>query len=893
MGGRWAASLVAMTFATLALVVPTPSAAAIASVERMPFDIRADNLEAGLLLFAEQARVQLVIQSSTIRGLKAHRLTGRYTRAEALEALIGDAAVVAEWIRPGTVAIRPAATPHVQPVAMAMIQDRPSTRSETTEVAPPAVSASSIPEIIVTANKRAQSINDVGLTIAALGSDALEKQGIKTLDDLARSVPGLTFAATDYGTPIFTLRGVGFYDNSLAGSPTTSVYVDEVPLPFPVMATHANLDLERVEVLKGPQGTLFGQNSTGGAINFIAAKPTNAFAAGLDVSIGRFGAGEANGFVSGPLTDTLGVRLAGQYGYGNPWQRSFTRDDRLGKKSFINGRLLVNWEPTPDLKISLNLNGWRDRSDPQAGQYIATFPQVTVPDGSSIDPVLRTYPFAPSDPRSADWNPDFRPKADKRQYQAALRADLNLANNIVLTSISSYVRYKTEQTLDLDSTTAIILDYLDLGSIKSFTQELRVAGGDGTPFRWVLGGNYESSDVFEQTINDYSQSTVANILDVREGTVTGDNKFRNHAIFANSEYDIIDTLTIKIGARYTKAKRSANLCTADSGDGKSNAFALSFARLLNPGLTIPDLQIGDCTVLDRNNLPARFIDTLSEHNFSWRVGVDYKPSRNLLLYANVSKGYKGGGYPIIGAFNFTGYLPVVQESLLDYEAGFKTKFLDRKLGLNGAVFYYDYGNKQLLTKVIDSVVGLVPALANIPKSEVKGAELELTAAPVDGLNFSAGVTYLDAKITKYTGVNAGGAQADFAGTPIPFTPKWQYSANVDYDFAVVGNIHPFVGATLMKRTGTSSIVGDASGAVPQPGYRSSVPLADTYDLPGYALLDLRAGIEAEDGSWRLMVWGKNVTNKYYWQNVVTAYDVVTRYAGQPATYGVTFRYSFL
>jgi outer membrane receptor protein involved in Fe transport len=139
-------------------------------------------------------------------------------------------------------------------------------------------SDNSIQDIIVTAQKRAQSINDVGLTITALGADALERQGVKTLNDLANSVSGLTYAGTDFGSPIFTLRGVGFYDRALAGYPTTSVYVDEVPLPFPNLTTHANFDLERVEVLKGPQGTLFGQNSTGGAINFIAAKPTNTLA---------------------------------------------------------------------------------------------------------------------------------------------------------------------------------------------------------------------------------------------------------------------------------------------------------------------------------------------------------------------------------------------------------------------------------------------------------------------------------------------------------------------------------------------------------------------------------------------------------------------------------------
>jgi outer membrane receptor protein involved in Fe transport len=749
-------------------------------------------------------------------------------------------------------------------------------------------------DIIVTAQKRAQSINDVGLTITALGSDALDKQGIKSLDDLAKMVPGLTYAGTDFGTPVFTLRGVGYYDNSLQGYPTTSVYVDEVPLPFPVMAAHANLDLERVEVLKGPQGTLFGQNSTGGAINYIAAKPTKELAAGLSATVGRFGQGEATGYISGPITDTLGVRLAGQYQFGSPWQRSYTRDDTLGKKDALNGRLIVEWKPTSDFKVSLNINGWRDRSDPMASQFVAIFPQTVLPDGSSpIDPALSVYPFAPRDPRAADWSPNHRPEADKKQYQGSLRMDYDVSDNIVLTSISNYVKYETYQRLDMDGTSRQIFEYTDEGSIKSFTQELRLAGGEGTPFHWVFGGNYEKSSVYEATSQRYADGSIGRIFGGLSGANSADSKKRNYAFFANGEYEAMEGLTFKAGGRYTNSRQTLDACTFDTGDGSTNATVLFlFQGLQPPGTPLPNLQIGDCITFDANFFPGRFNNVLKEDNFSWRLGVDYKASRNLLLYANVAKGYKAGGYPVIGAILQDSYLPVVQESLMDYEAGFKAQMLGRKLGLNGAVFWYDYRNKQLLTKKPDLIIGLISVLDNIPKSRVRGAELELTAAPVEGLHISGGLTYLDAKITNYIGINAGGAQDDFAGTSMPFTSKWQYNLNADYTVPTSGNVRPFVGATLTGRTSTTSIVGSAMGAVTNPGYRSAIPLATTYDVPAYALLDLRAGVEAADESWRLMVWGKNVTNKYYWQNAVLAYENAVRYAGMPATYGVTFSYKF-
>jgi outer membrane receptor protein involved in Fe transport len=758
---------------------------------------------------------------------------------------------------------------------------------------PAAAAEADAGDIIVTANKRSQSINSVGLTISALGTDTLEKQGIKTLDDLAKSVPGLSFAATDFGAPVFTLRGVGYYDNSIGSYPTTSVYVDEVPLPFSVMSLHTNLDLERVEVLKGPQGTLFGQNSTGGAINFVAAKPTDALAAGVEATIGRFGAGEANGFISGPLTDTLGVRVAGQYGYGSPWQKSYTRDDELGRKNYLNGRILLNWAPTADLKIALNLNGWRDTSEPQTGQFVSLFPQLVAPGGgSAIDPRLANAPFSPSDPRASDWSPDYRPNANKRQYQASLRGDLNVSEDIVLTSITSYVNYRSRQEVDNDGTPIEQFQYRDVGTIKSFNQELRLAGGEGSGFRWVFGGNFESSKTHELQNALYKDSSVALLYGNFKGQNYTDQKFRNYAVFANGEYDLGSDLTFKAGARYTNTRVKGFTCTQDAGDGTVNGTILFFYSMLNPGAPLPNLAIGDCVTLDRNFQPGPFVLTQKEDNVAWRIGFDYKPSRDLLIYANVAKGYKGGSFPTYASLIYTSFLPVVQESLLDYEAGFKARLLDRKLSVNGAVFWYDYKNKQLLTKQPDLLSGLSQQIANIPKSRIRGAELEMSATPVEGLRLTGAMTYLDAKITEYVGTNAGGTQADFAGTKIPFTPKWQFLATADYDLPVTGPVRPFIGATFTKRSSTTSIVGSASGAIINPGFRTSVPIGEVYDIKGYGILDLRAGVAAEDESWRLMFWAKNVTNKYYWNNAITAFENVVRYAGQPATYGVTFGHKF-
>jgi outer membrane receptor protein involved in Fe transport len=767
---------------------------------------------------------------------------------------------------------------------------------------PTSASTGGVPDIIVTAQKRAQSINDVGLTITALTSDALDRQGVQSMQDIARMVPGLNYADTDHGTPIFTLRGVGFSDNSLSGYPTTSVYVDEVPLPFAVMAAHANLDLERLEVLKGPQGTLFGQNSTGGAINYIAAKPTDQVAAGVDVTVGRFGQGEANGYVSGPLSDTLGMRLSGQYGYGDGWQKSYTSDDTNGKRNYLNGRLLTVWNPTSALKIQLNLNGWRDRSDPLAPQLAAINPlfdgadfppPFTMPGLSLVDPRAATYAFAPDKPRAADWNAGFgRPRGERWQYQGGLRGDLDVTDNIVLTSITSFIKFHTDQTFDLDGTDLEIYGFHIRGNIKAFTQELRLAGGEGTAFYWVLGANYERSRTYEDQFSFYDDSTLRTALGNGPADEEALSKKRNYAFFASGDYEVVPGVTLKAGGRYTNSRQTMDQCFHDSGDGTINAAVAGIYAGFHPGVPFP-AAIGDCTTLDPVTFePSRFLDTLKEHNFSWRGGVDYKVNRNLLLYGTVAKGYKAGGWPTTGALLLTSYAAVKQESLLDYEAGFKAQLLDRKLSLNGAAFWYEYRDKQLLGRYLDLIFGPLPILTNIPKSRITGLELELNAAPIEGLQLSGGVTYLDAKVTEFVGVNAGGALADFAGTPIPFTSKWQYIASVDYILPTDSGIRPFFGATVTGRSSMTAIVGSASGARMKAGFRSIAPLAELYNLPSYTMLDLRAGIQAPDGDWRFTVWGRNVTNEYSATNVLIANDVIARYAGQPATYGVTFSHKF-
>lgn len=769
-------------------------------------------------------------------------------------------------------------------------------------------------DIVVTANKREQNLSNVGLTISAMSGDQLANQRIANVADLAKATPGLAFAPTPNATPVYTLRGVGFFETSLAAYPDVSVYIDQVPLSLPVMTTLTAFDLERVEVLKGPQGTLFGNNATGGAINFVAAKPTRELAAGFELGLGRFRTLEVGGFISGPITDTLRARASFKAVNGDEWQYSYTRKDKMGKADNIAGRFLLDWDASDRLKFALNVNGWKNRDDPQASQY--TEPRLQNQVGEAglggvvpADVPILLYPVAPKNARAADWNPNLRPFANHTFWQTALRGDYEIADDLTLTSITSFSKLRFLNATNGSGTALELQDIgRDYGRIKSFTQEVRLANGASNPLRYTLGANYERTTVFE-VVDLYIRDTTASIKNGFNGNQYGsDQTMKNYAVFGNLEYDITDQFTVKGGVRRTKAKRVAlesgayeipgffadGTVAGVTGPNALTRFFNTVYGLIYGAGTVPTILPGQSNTLDTRPGSPTYLQAgnpdgrLSENSTSWSVGVDFKPQPGLLFYANVSKGFKAGSFPTLAGAIYDAYAPVVQEELLDYEVGFKMQMFDRKVSISGAAFYYDYKNKQTRAKFIDPIFGSLDKLLNIPKSKVKGAEFELNARPFDGLSFTASGTYLDAKVKKYEGtigfhVENGLNVADtasFNGVPLPFAPKFQYSVRLDYQFPLSDVLSGFVGAGANGQTKTWGSV-----------YQTERD-RKAYKIDGYTLVNLSGGVGAPDDSWRLTLWGKNVFNTFYASNVIQGYDNLMRYTGRPAEYGATvaFRY---
>jgi outer membrane receptor protein involved in Fe transport len=759
--------------------------------------------------------------------------------------------------------------------------------------------------IIVTANKRAQNINDVGLSITAETGETLLTRGINSPTDLGKIVPGLTVQPSPFNTPVYTLRGVGFYETSLSAAPTVAVYTDEVALPFSATTRGVAFDIERVEVLKGPQGTLFGQNTTGGAINYIANKPTDVFAAGLDLSYGRFNTVDATAFISGPLGDSLKARLAVRGVHGDEWQYSYTRNDKLGRVRQLQGRFQLEFEPTDTIKLLFNANGWIDKGDTQAAQFVtddcagSTAGTCGSPDAA----LFRAYPPAPNNARAADWgygiystfapfnaSTDYskfdyrtrgqygrRPKRDDRFYQFSLRGDIDLSDHLTLTSVTAYSNYKTDSVQDFDGTIYATVDTNTTGYIHDFSQELRLSGKYGG-INFIVGGNYDKANTFDRLFYNFSQGPSSNPLFSIPGAPRGQLTFnysrqnvRTIAGFANIEAKLSDHVTLVGGARYTDSRRKFEGCTNDFGGGTAIWWNAIFGTSVQPG---------GCLTFDPSFKPYNpaLFDNLNEHNLSWNAGLNYKTDNDMLLYARVSRGYKSGSFPTASVASYTGYTPVKQESVTAYEAGFKAPWANRLVEISAAGFYYDYSNKQLRGRKPDPVFGTLDGLVQIPKSHVWGFETQIDVRPFDGFRLSFGGTYIKTRITEFTGYDAFGVLRNFKGQVFPYAPNLTAIGDAEYDFALGTDAKMYLGASVTYNSQTTTALANTNTAFVQRDAR--------FTLPEYALLDLRAGVRFHNDKFRIGAYVRNLTDHFYWTNVQDNLASISRFTGMPRTYGI-------
>lgn len=737
---------------------------------------------------------------------------------------------------------------------------------------------SGLGDIIVTAQKREQRLNDVGVSVSVASSTQLQSAGVVDAEGLGAIVPGFTASTSVFGPPVFSLRGVNFNSFQASAPPTVSSYVDEAAIPYPVMGQALFLDVERVEVLKGPQGTLFGQNATGGSINVIAAKPTSDLSAGFRVDVNHWGETNAEGFVSGPLSDTLRARVAVQTTQFGGWQRGYyLNDQKNGDQNKVAGRLLLDWTPTDRLKISVNLNAAKDRSEQQQPQ--AFLIQPVNPAAASAQPYLQYQNHLPTSARDADFDTGYDTRADNYTYQGVLRADYDFTDQLTFTSITNYLKTRFRSPHDQDGTAVPMQPATALADIKSFNQEVRLAGNfKDAGINFVLGASYGRDKITEGVDQAYigytgfpPNSPALWLYDLTQ---------RAAAVFGSVDYEIVEGVTLTAGARYTDTKQTIYGCTFDNGGNPGlHGVSQSIVGAINPALAAAYVSGGCITIDDGGSAPTflpKFADRQqNETNVAWRGAINYKVNRDVLLYASASRGFKAGTFPVIINLFDSVIQPVKQEKLTSYEVGAKLTLLDNHVQLNASAFHYDYVNKQFFSFLPVLQGALVTAtLVNIPKSTVDGADIDITAQ-FGGLRLSGGATYIKTKVKNYVGFDFAGRPVDFSGKEFNYAPPWSANLDAEYRFEAGGDLTPFVGGTVTYRDKTYADLGE------NPDFA----------MPAYTLLDARFGLESIHG-WRVSIYGRNLTNKYYWNSVASSGDGAVRFTGEPRTFGANFSYRF-
>ena len=765
-----------------------------------------------------------------------------------------------------------------------------------------------IRDIVVTAQRREESLSRVGISVIAVGADQLQSRGVANPADLVKLVPGFQASTTYGGNPVYTLRGVGFNTRNASSTAPVGIYMDEAAVAYPYMSLGLVYDLERVEVLKGPQGTLYGRNATGGLINYVAAKPTSEPQSGVGMEVGSYGTVNANGFISGPVNEFVRARVAFNFlNRTEGYQHSITRDEELGKLYQKAGRVTLDFGAIGSpFSATLTGNIWERTGDTLATQ--ATFYVPDIP-GSPLaafaSPLARASIQAnPTRNRDVDWYSRGRqsqsdigilhpgPLTDSLFYSGSAKLSYDFSSAVRVQSLTTYQHLRQRDVSDAGGVQIDTLEIDARNTISSFAQELRLIG-DGERFKWSIGGYYADDrvDTTEFAYND-ENATIRRFRAISlslPSTFTPAQRLRSfgnfrdvartdsnvYAGFANAEYKVSDLLKVTLGGRYTKDTTDFSGCTYETNGG-----SLAFINTIYPlfGVTAK-LNANECYTLTRNSstflrTPVR--QSIDQKNFAWRANVDLTPSDTTLFYASVSRGYKSGGFPVLAASNIAQFDPILQEKLTSYEVGTKLGLFDRRVQLNLAGFYYDYKNKQVYGRVLDVIFGTLSRIRNVPRSREFGIEGDLTARVTPTLTARLAGTYLDSKILEFSDFTELGVVANIRNQPFTYTPKFQGAAGLAYDGPVSSEINFIADGNVSYQTKSQA---DSAG-IPQ------------FAIKGYELVDGSIGIRSQDNSWRVQLFAKNLLDKYYWVGVASGTETVFRFPGMPREIGVRTAFRF-
>jgi iron complex outermembrane recepter protein len=787
-------------------------------------------------------------------------------------------------------------------------------------------SASAVPEIIVTAQKREQNLQDVPIVVTAVSGQLLQDTGVKDIKDLTILTPGLTVTSTtSEAITTARIRGIGTVGDNPGLESSVGVVIDGVYRPRNGVSFGDLGELERIEVLKGPQGTLFGKNTSAGVINILTRQPEFDFKVNGEVSGGNYNSFEAAASVTGPLvSDKVAGRLyAGRGKRDGFYDVSIADGPRnLNEDSdrdfyTVRGQLLIRPAETLDIRL---IADYSDRDE----NCCATTQINSGASGAIINALSPDTGVAlPADPfaRQAFLNRPMPQNIEDRGVSAELNWDLAGLGGATFTSISSYRNWESVMGLDADFSTADIWFRASDGrfgnEFKQLTQELRLAG-QADRLNWLVGAFYSNEELdsashlaygsdFEayysllfsggraptliNTLTGRAPGTAYAIDSGQQDAYSQDSD--SYALFTNNSYSFTEQLEGTIGLRYTNEQKSLDSAYTNIG-GNGAACAASRARfaLVNgalatapPGTVASYYGLGCGTYADPafNNFSST--QDFDESEMSGTAKLAYRFSDDFMSYLSYARGYKAGGFnldrerivsatlgPADPASQADPDTSFPSEEVDSYELGGKSTWFGGSLLLNTAVFYQEYQNFQLNT-----FTGISFIVASIPEVTSQGVDLDFVWAPMRALSFQGGVTYAE---TEYGDFAPGpGVSPRLPGNQVSFAPKWSGSLAATYSQPL--------GANLQWR---SSV-----GAKTTSSYNTGSDLAPQKMQGGFTLLNARLGLGAQSGLWTVEAWGLNLTDKEYYQVVIDAplqTGVYDAFLGAPRTYGLTLRMSF-
>ena len=683
----------------------------------------------------------------------------------------------------------------------------------------PAAPDGGIADIVVTATRMGETaLQSTPIAVSVLSGQQLADRGVRDIQDLKAYVPSLQVSDLSGYTQLY-IRGIGSNIVFVGSDPSTTIHLDGIYLARPLSYLSDFLDVERVEVLRGPQGTLYGRNSVGGTINIISRKPSATLEGQVQAAYGTYDRYGLQAYVSGPIAGGVRASLAADVSGHDAFRKNVsTGNDQEDLKSRgVRGQVL----------IPLGTAGeWIVRADwsRQSGA-LGAYPKLLRPTGVPTDDAIL------GDPGKISTNADSF--SVLKNYGAASDLSFGIADGVTLRSLTGYRVFRGSILTDSDSSSLDLLRNL-LAPLRQhqFSEELTLLG-KSERFDWVLGGYYfdeRNREPLTLAIVPFGVSHIQRPL----------LRARSYAGFGQGEYHLSDRLSVIAGLRYTTER-------------KRYALTDYFTASIDPD---PAIAAQGFVLSGVPGLPNPFmVDTSrKDHALTPKFGINFTPTAHVLLYASATRGFKSGGYDY-GANNAVdsaaGYGP---EKIWSYEAGLKSDLLDRRLRLNLTGFYYDYTDLQVQSYV-QTGASFGARTQNAATAHIKGIEAEVVAKPAPAIDLTANVAYLDARYRRYPNayVTSFGT-FDAAGNRLNDAPRWSATVGAAYTIALAdkGNVNLAVDAHLQSKvyfTAANDGVGAVSGYPEQQG--------------GYGIVNGRVGWTSADGRFKAQVIGTNLFDRNY------------------------------